>query len=67
MKKAVVASLLVVAGMASTAGIAAAQTQVNLGTNAQSNSGGVQMSAAEYNAYTSAIAQTAAPAKGSGS
>jgi hypothetical protein len=63
MKKAVVASLLVVAGMASTAGIAAGQTQVNLGSNAQSSSGGVQMSAAEYNAYNSAIAQTNPQAK----
>ena len=35
-----------------------AQTQVNLGSNAQSNSGGVQMSPAEYNAYNSAISQT---------
>ncbi len=63
MKKAVVASLLVVAGMASAAGIATAQTQVNLGSNAQANSGGVQMSAAEYNAYNSAIGQTAPQAK----
>ena len=63
MKKAVVASLLAVAGMASAVGVAAAQTQVNLGSNAQSNSGGVQMSAAEYNAYNSAIGQTTPQAK----
>jgi hypothetical protein len=63
MKKAVVASLLVVAGMASAASVATAQTQVNLGSNAQANSGGVQMSAAEYNAYNSAIGQTAPQAK----
>ena len=63
MKKAVVASLLVVAGMASAVGVATAQTQVNLGSNAQSNSGGVQMSAAEYNAYNSAIGQTSPQAK----
>ena len=63
MKKAVVASLLVVAGMASAVGVATAQTQVNLGSNAQSNSSGVQMSAAEYNAYNSAIGQTSPQAK----
>jgi hypothetical protein len=65
MKKVVVASLLAVAGMACVAG-AVAQTQVNLGSNAQSTSGGVQMSPAEYNAYNSAITQatpqTKAPA-----
>jgi len=63
MKKAVVASLLVVASVASVAGVARAQTQVNLGSNQQSNSGGVQMSPAEYNAYNSAIAQTTPQAK----
>ncbi len=57
MKKVVVASLLAVAGMAWVARPAAAQTQVNLGSNAQSNAG-VQMSPAEYNAYNSAISQT---------
>src|SRR5580704_17969935 len=66
MKKAVVASLLAVAGMACFAGSAIAQTQVNLGSNAQATSGGVQMSPAEYNAYNSAITQatpqTKAPA-----
>ena len=66
MKKVVVASLLAVAGMACVACTAVAQTQVNLGSNAQSASGGVQMSPAEYNAYNSAITQatpqTKAPA-----
>ncbi len=66
MKKVVVASLLAVAGMASMVGSAVAQTQVNLGSNAQATSGGVQMSPAEYNAYNSAITQatpqTKAPA-----
>jgi hypothetical protein len=57
MKKVVVASLLAVAGMAWVAGPLVAQTQVNLGSNAQSNAG-VQMSPAEYNAYNSAISQT---------
>jgi hypothetical protein len=57
MKKVVVASLLAVAGMAWVAGPLVAQTQVNLGSNAQSNAG-VQMSPAEYNAYNSAITQT---------
>ena len=63
MKKVVVASLLAVAGMAWVAGPALAQTQVNLGSNAQATSGGVQMSAAEYNAYNSAIATTEPKAK----
>jgi hypothetical protein len=62
MKKVVVASLLAVAGMACVAG-AVAQTQVNLGSNAQSTSGGVQMSPAEYNAYNSAITQATPQAK----
>jgi hypothetical protein len=66
MKKVVVASLLAFAGMASIVGSAVAQTQVNLGSNAQTTSGGVQMSPAEYNAYNSAISQatpqTKAPA-----
>jgi hypothetical protein len=63
MKKVVVASLLAVAGMACVVRTAAAQTQVNLGTNAQATSGGVQMSPAEYNAYNSAITQTTPQAK----
>ncbi|MDQ2832446.1 MAG: hypothetical protein M3Y50_01650 [Acidobacteriota bacterium] len=61
MKKAVVASLLAVAGVTSVAGMAVAQTQVNLGSNANaqsSPSGGVQMSPAEYAAYNNAITQT---------
>ncbi len=63
MKKVVVASLLAVAGIVCAASPAVAQTQVNLGTNAQSTSGGVQMSPAEYNAYNSAITQTDSKAK----
>jgi hypothetical protein len=63
MKKVVVASLLAVAGMVSVAGSAVAQTQVNLGSNAQATSGGVQMNPAEYNAYNSAITQTDPKAK----
>jgi hypothetical protein len=63
MKKVVVASLLAVAGMVSVAGSAVAQTQVNLGSNAQATSGGVQMPPAEYNAYNSAITQTDPKAK----
>ena len=62
MKKVVVASLLAVAGMASSVGTVVAQTQVNLGSNQQSNAG-VQMSPAEYNAYNSAITQTDPKAK----
>jgi hypothetical protein len=58
MKKAVFASLLVFAGVACIASTAEAQTQVNLGSNAQASNGSVQMSPAEYNAYNSAIAQT---------
>jgi len=63
MKKVVVASLLAFASVAFVAGIAEAQTQVNLGSNQQSSSGGVQMSPAEYNAYNSAISQTNPQAK----
>jgi hypothetical protein len=63
MKKVVVASLLAVAGMVFAPGIVAAQTQVNLGSNQQPASGGVQMSPAEYNAYNSAITQTDPKAK----
>jgi hypothetical protein len=63
MKKVVVASLLAVAGMVSVARTAMAQSQVNLGSNAQSSSGGVQMSPAEYAAYNNAITQTAPQAK----
>src|SRR5580765_8030505 len=62
MKKVVVASLLAVAGMACVARVTEAQTQVNLGSNAQANQG-VQMSPAEYNAYNSAITQTDPKAK----
>jgi hypothetical protein len=66
MKKVVVASLLAVAGMASVSGPLMAQTQVNLGSNAQATSGGIQMSPAEYKAYNDAISeptpQTKAPA-----
>jgi hypothetical protein len=58
MKKAVVASLLAVASVTGVTGIAIAQTQVNLGSNAQSSSGSVQMSPAEYAAYNNAITQT---------
>ncbi len=65
MKKVVVASLLAVASVAPVARMAFAQTQVNLGSNAQS-AGGVQMSPAEYKAYNDAISQptpqTKAPA-----
>src|SRR4051812_17356691 len=63
MKKAVVASLLAVASVASGARVAVAQTQVNLGSNAQQTSGGVQLAPAEYNDYTAAIAQTAPQAQ----
>ncbi|HEY6412798.1 MAG TPA: hypothetical protein VIX42_03885 [Edaphobacter sp.] len=57
MKKVVVASLLAVASVAPAARMAVAQTQVNLGSNAQA-SGGIQMSPAEYKAYNDAIGQT---------
>ena len=64
MKKVVVASLLAVASMACVVSTAVAQTQVNLGSNQQQPaSGGVQMPAAEYNAYNSAITQTDPKAK----
>ncbi|QNI35736.1 outer membrane protein assembly factor BamD [Edaphobacter albus] len=55
MKKAVVASLLAVASVASCARIAVAQTPADTGSNAQS---GVQLAPAEYNAYTAAIGQS---------
>jgi hypothetical protein len=59
MKKVVVASLLAVASMAISAGPLLAQTQVNLGSNAQAaNGGSVQLSPAEYKAYNDAISQT---------
>jgi hypothetical protein len=58
MKKAVVASLLAVASLTGVASIAVAQSSVNLGSNAQSAGGGVQMSPAEYAAYNNAINQT---------
>lgn len=57
MKKAVVASLLAVASVAPVARFAVAQTQVNLGSNAQ-QAGGVQMAPAEYTDYTNAIQQS---------
>src|SRR5215469_1111053 len=57
MKKAVVASLLAVASVAPVARFAVAQTQVNLGSNAQ-QAGGVQMPPAEYNDYNNAITQS---------
>src|SRR3984957_20168034 len=63
MKKVVVASLLAVTGMVSVARVAVAQTQVNLGSNAQSTSGGVQMSPAEYKAYNDAISTADPKAK----
>ncbi|MBS1822026.1 MAG: hypothetical protein JST61_08640 [Acidobacteria bacterium] len=58
MKKVVVASLLAVASTALGARVAVAQTQVNLGSNAQQTGGGVQLAPAEYNAYTAAIGQS---------
>jgi hypothetical protein len=58
MKKVVVASLLAVASAATVARVAVAQTQVNLGSNAQQTGGGVQLAPAEYNAYTAAIGQS---------
>jgi hypothetical protein len=58
MKKVVVASLLAVASVSLVSRIAIAQTQVNLGSNAQASSAGIQMSAAEYKAYNDAISQT---------
>ena len=58
MKKVVVASLLVVASVALVSPNGFAQTQVNLGSNAQANGGGIQMSPAEYKAYNNAISQT---------
>lgn len=56
MKKAVVASLLAVASVASGARIAVAQTPAPA-ANAQAG-GGVQLAPAEYNAYTAAIGQS---------
>jgi hypothetical protein len=49
--------------MIGVAGIAAAQSQADLGSNAQATSGGVQMSPAEYKAYNDAIGQTDPKAK----
>lgn len=63
MKKAVVASLLAVASVASGARVAVAQTQVNLGTNAQQTGGGVTLPPAEYNDYTAAIGQSSPQAQ----
>jgi len=65
MKKVVVASLLAVASVAVVTRTAVAQTQVNLGSNAQASNSGVQMSPAEYNAYNSAIGQTTPQTKAS--
>ena len=56
MKKAVIASLLAVAGAVPLAHRATAQTQVSLGSGQQA--GGVQLAPAEYNDYTAAVAQT---------
>jgi len=63
MKKAVVASLLAVASVASGARVAVAQTQVNLGSNAQQTGGGVTLAPAEYNDYTAAIGQSSPQAQ----
>src|ERR1700758_4998875 len=65
MKKAIVASLLAVASVAPMARFAVAQTQVNLGSNAQQAAGGIQLAPAEYNDYNNAITQTAPQAKAS--
>ncbi|HEX2918650.1 MAG TPA: hypothetical protein VHN81_09020, partial [Edaphobacter sp.] len=59
MKKAVVASLLAVASVASCArAVAQDQAPANSGANAQQSGGGVQLAPAEYNAYTAAIGQS---------
>jgi len=58
MKKAVVASLLAVASVASCARIAVAQAPASAGSNAQQTGGGVTLAPAEYNAYTAAIGQS---------
>ena len=59
MKKAVVASLLAVASVASCArAVAQDQAPANSGANAQQAGGGVQLAPAEYNAYTAAIGQS---------
>jgi hypothetical protein len=59
MKKAVVASLLAVASVASCArAVAQDQAPANAGANAQQAGGGVQLAPAEYNAYTAAIGQS---------
>src|ERR1700712_2521440 len=55
MNKVVVASLLAVASLAPCARLAVAQAPVNLGAQ---QSGGVQMSPAEYAAYNAAIGQS---------
>ena len=65
MKKAVVASLLAVASVASGARVAVAQTQVNLGSNAQQTGGGITLPPAEYNDYTAAIGQSSPQAQAS--
>ena len=66
MKKVVVASLLAVASVACVAGTVVAQTQVNLGSNAQAAGGDVQLSPAEYKAYNDAISQIDAADQGAG-
>ncbi|HEY0162036.1 MAG TPA: hypothetical protein VGB69_05110 [Edaphobacter sp.] len=58
MKKAVVASLLAVASVASCARIAVAQAPASAGSNAQQAGGGVTLPPAEYNDYTAAIGQS---------
>jgi len=59
MKKAVVASLLAVASVASCARIAVAQTPAPApSADGQQAGGGVQLPPAEYNAYTAAIGQS---------
>lgn len=59
MKKAVVASLLAVASVASCArAVAQDQAPASSGANAQQSGSGVQLAPAEYNAYTAAIGQS---------
>ena len=59
MKKAVVASLLAVASVASGARIAVAQTPAPApSADGQQAGGGIQLPPAEYNAYTAAIGQS---------
>ena len=66
MKKAVVASLLVVASVASCARIAVAQTPAPApSADGQQAGGGIQLPPAEYNAYTAAIGQSTPQAQAS--